>query len=290
MKWLSRRWQFTLMVAPAFLLYSLYLVYPVVYSTYYSFSDYDGVKTPKLTGLANYSTMANDTLFWSSLRNTAIILVLALLVLIPLAFLLAVLLSGDVRGSAALRPLIFAPAIVAPILVGLIWIYILDPHIGLINAVLAAAGVPAQPQWIGGTTLSPYSMAGVYIWEQVGFIVTIFYAGIRTLPAEVMEASALDGASTAQRLRYIVIPLLQETFGIVTALVFTGVFKIFELVYELTGGGPVHLSETLVSYTYGITFAELRYGYGMALSVVIALLGVLGAIASLTLLRRRAEA
>jgi raffinose/stachyose/melibiose transport system permease protein len=84
--------------------------------------------------------------------------------------------------------------------------------------------------------------------------------------------------------------MLQETFGIVTALVFTGVFKIFELVYELTGGGPVHLSETLVSYTYGVTFAELRYGYGMALSVVIALLGVLGAIASLTLLRRRAEA
>jgi raffinose/stachyose/melibiose transport system permease protein len=290
MKWLSKRWQFTLMVAPAFLLYSLYLIYPVVYSLYYSFSDYDGLKTPKLIGLANYSTMAHDTLFWSSLRNTAIILIIALIVLIPLAFLLAALLSGDIRGSAAMRPLIFAPAIVAPILVGLIWIYILDPHIGLINAVLAAAGVPARPEWIGGTTLSPYSMAGVYIWEQVGFIVTIFYAGIRSLPEDVIEASALDGASAMQRLRYIVVPMLQETFGIVTALVFTGVFKIFELVYELTGGGPVHLSETLVSYTYGVTFAELRYGYGMALSVVIALLGVVGAIASLTLLRRRAEA
>jgi raffinose/stachyose/melibiose transport system permease protein len=289
MKWLSKRWQFTLMVAPAFLLYSLYLIYPVVYSLYYSFSDYDGLKTPKLIGLANYSTMAHDTLFWSSLRNTAIILIIALIVLIPLAFLLAALLSGDIRGSAAMRPLIFAPAIVAPILVGLIWIYILDPHIGLINAVLAAAGVPARPEWIGGTTLSPYSMAGVYIWEQVGFIVTIFYAGIRSLPEDVIEASALDGASAMQRLRYIIVPMLQETFGIVTALVFTGVFKIFELVYELTGGGPVHLSETLVSYTYGVTFAELRYGYGMALSVVIALLGVVGAIASLTLLRRRAE-
>jgi raffinose/stachyose/melibiose transport system permease protein len=288
MKWLSRRWMFTLMVLPAGTVYSVYMIYPILYSVYYSFSDYNGVSSPKFTGISNYRDMAHDTVFWTSLRNTAIILGIALLILIPLAFLLALLLSRDVRGSALLRPLIFAPAIVAPILVGLIWIFILDPKIGLVNAFLQAIGVPARPQWIGGTTL--ISIAFVYVWEQVGFILTIFYAGLKMLPRDVMEASSIDGASRVQQLRYITIPMMQETFGIVTALVITGVFKIFELVYVLTGGGPVHLSDVMVSYMYYVTFTTLRYSYGMALAVVICIVGATASAIAFIGMRRRANA
>ncbi|MBT2443952.1 sugar ABC transporter permease [Streptomyces sp. ISL-36] len=277
MNWLTTRRHFTLMVAPAFLLYSLYMVFPILYSLTYSFTDFDGVSASGFTGLDNYLHMAQDAAFWTSLRNTAIILGVAVFLLVPLGFLLAVLLSGNVRGSGVLRALVFAPAIVAPILVGLIWIFILDPEIGLVNAFLLSVGVPAHPQWIGGDTLSPYSIAFVYLWQQIGFAVTIFYAGIRMLPRDVMEASSLDGATRLQQLRHIQIPMLQETFGIVTALVVTGVFKVFELVYALTGGGPVHLSEVMVSYMYHITFTTQQYGYGMALAVVVF---VVGAVAS----------
>jgi raffinose/stachyose/melibiose transport system permease protein len=290
MKWLSRWWMFTAMVAPAFIVYTVYMVYPVFYSLYYSFTNYDGVAPAKWVGTQNYRTMADDTVFWTSLKNTATILAIAVFILIPLAFFLALLMSGPVRGTALMRPLIFAPAIVAPILVGLIWIFILDPKIGLVNAFLRAIGIPGQPQWIGGTTLSPYSIAMVYLWEQIGFVLTIFYAGIRMLPRDVMEASMIDGASRSQQLRYVTVPMLQETFGICTALVITGVFKIFELVYELTGGGPVHLSDVLVSYMYYVTFQTLQYSYGMALAVVICVLGALGSLAALGLLRRRATA
>lgn len=289
MVWLSRRWQLFLMLAPALLVYSVYLVYPVFYSLFYSFSDFNGVSKSKYVGAANYRQMTHDTLFWSSLRNTMVVLAVALVLLVPLAFLLAVLLSGPVKGAGVLRALIFAPAIVAPILVGLIWVFILDPHVGLVNAFLATLGFTG-PQWIGGTTLTPLSVGLVYVWQTLGFVLTIFYAGLKMLPRDVLEASALDGASRWQQLRYVTVPMMQETFGICTVLVITGVFKVFELVYVLTGGGPVHLSDVLVSYMYYTTFALQNYGYGMALAVVICVLGVIVSLTYLGFLRRRRRA
>lgn len=285
MTWLSRRWQILLMLAPALVVYTIYLVYPLFYSIFYSFSDYNGVAKPKYVGAANYRAMWHDTIFWSSLRNTMIVLGIVVVVLVPLAFLLAVLLSSDIKTAGVLRALIFAPAIVAPILIGLIWVFILDPQVGLINGFLASLGFTG-PQWIGGTSLTPMSVAMVYIWQTVGFIMTIFYAGLRMLPRDVFEASELDGASRWQQLRYVTVPMLQETFGICTVLVITGVFKIFELVYVLTGGGPVHLSDVLVSYMYYVTFQLQNYGYGMSLAVVICVLGAVTSLGYLMLRRR----
>jgi raffinose/stachyose/melibiose transport system permease protein len=286
MRALSKKWQLAVMIGPAAVFYIAYLMLPVALSVYYSFTNYNGLGSPASAGVSNYRQLAHDPLFWSSLRNTGIILGIALVVLLPSAFLLAVLLSQQIRGADAMRALIFAPAIVAPILVGLIWVFILDPKIGLINAVLGAAGLP-QPEWIGGTTLTPYAVGFVFVWEQIGFMLTIFYAGLRLLDREVLEASALDSRNRWQELRYVVIPMLQESFGIVTLLIITGVLRIFELVYELTGGGPVHLSDVLVTYMYYVTFTLQQYGYGMALAVVICVLGVGGSILYLQLGRRR---
>jgi raffinose/stachyose/melibiose transport system permease protein len=287
MQALSRNWQKAVMIGPAAIFYIAYLVLPVALSVYYSFTNYSGLGSPASAGVSNYTALAHDPIFWSSLRNTGIILGIALLVLLPCSFLLAVLLSQRIPGAGGLRALLFAPAIVAPILVGLIWVFILDPKIGLINAVLAAVGIPARPEWIGGTTLTPYSVGFVFVWEQIGFVLTIFYAGIRMLDQQVLEASALDCRNRWQELRHVIIPMLQESFGIVTLLIITGVLRIFELVYELTGGGPVHLSDVLVTYMYYLTFSQQQYGYGMALAVVICVLGVGGSVLYLQFARRR---
>jgi raffinose/stachyose/melibiose transport system permease protein len=278
------------MLAPALIVYTVYFTYPIVYSVFQSFTDAQAFGSTRLVGLENYTTMFKDSLFWSSLGNTGIILVIAVLLLLPGAFGLALLLSRQAKGEGALRALIFAPNVVAPILIGLIWVFILDPHIGLLNEVLGRLGVQDPPEWIGGTVLSPFSIGTVYVWQTLGFIMTIFYAGLRMLPYDVMEAAALDGASGWKKLRYVTIPMLQETVGITTVLVITGSFKIFELVVQLTGGGPVHLSETMVSYTYHVTFGIQKYGYGMALAVVTSLLGVVVALGYLAFLRRRRTA
>lgn len=277
------------MIAPALVLFTLFVVYPVIYSMGFSFTRFRGFGSPDFIGLENYIALGQDPFFWRALQNTVIILVISIAVLVPASFGLALLLRRKIPGTGALRALVFGPAIIAPILIGLIWVFILDPKIGLLNRVLGLLGA-APIQWIGGDTLTPYAVSLVFIWSSIGFAMTIFYAGRQVLPEDVMEASALDGATGLQQLRFVTIPMMRETFAIVTILMITNVFKIFELVYMLTGGGPVHRSETLVSYMYFTTFTNQKYGLGMALAVIITVLGAIVSIAYLALSRERKTA
>lgn len=277
------------MIAPALVLFTLFVVYPVIYSMGFSFTRFRGFGAPDFIGLENYVSLGQDPFFWRALQNTVIILVVSIAVLVPASFGLALLLRRKIPGTGALRALVFGPAIIAPILIGLIWVFILDPKIGLLNRVLGLLGA-APVQWIGGDTLTPYAVSLVFIWSSIGFAMTIFYAGRQVLPEDVMEASALDGATGLQQLRFVTIPMMRETFAIVTILMITNVFKIFELVFMLTGGGPVHRSETLVSYMYFTTFTNQKYGLGMALAVIITVLGAIVSIAYLAFSRERKTA
>jgi raffinose/stachyose/melibiose transport system permease protein len=286
MVWISSRWKISLMLAPALILFTAFFVYPVGYAIAYSFTDSAGFGAARFVALDNYSALVDDPFFWQSLRNTVVILVVSLVVLIPASFALALLLRRRIRGGGVLRALVFGPAIIAPILVGLIWVFILDPKIGLLNRLLDSLGV-GPVQWIGGNTLTPYAVSLVFIWSSIGFAMTIFYAGLQLLPGDVLEAAQLDGATPWQQLRHVTVPMMRETFAIAAILLITNVFKIFELVYMLTGGGPVHRSETLVSYMYFVTFTNQRYGSGMAIAVVIFVLGALTSMAYLLAARRR---
>lgn len=289
MVWISSRWKILLMIAPAIILFTVFVVYPVLYSMGYSLTKFQGFGSPEFIGFDNYVTLGADPFFWRSLQNTLIILVVSITLLVPLSFGLALLLRVRIPGASGLRALVFGPAIIAPILIGLIWVFILDPKIGLLNRMLAGVGI-APVQWIGGDTLTPYAISLVFLWSSIGFAMTIFYAGLQVLPNDVMEASALDGARGWQQLIYVTIPMMRETFAIVTILLITNVFKIFELVYVLTGGGPVHRSETLVSYMYFITFTNQQYGLGMAIAVIVTVLGAIVSIGYLLLSRERQQA
>ncbi len=289
MVWVSSRWKIALMLGPALVLFTGFFVYPVGYAVAYSFTNSAGFGGAKFVGLDNYTALLDDSFFWQSLRNTVIILVVSLVVLIPASFALALLLRQRIKFGGALRALVFGPAIIAPILVGLIWVFLLDPKIGLLNRLLEPLGI-GPIHWIGGNSLTPYSVSLVFIWSSIGFAMTIFYAGLQLVPNDVLEAAKLDGATSWQQLRHVTIPMMRETFAIVTVLLITNVFKIFELVYMLTGGGPVHRSETLVSYMYFVTFTNQRYGSGMSIAVVIFVLGALTSLAYLAAARRRSIA
>lgn len=289
MVWISSRWKIALMLAPALAFFTVFIAYPLGYSLVFSLTKFQGFGEPEFIGLDNYAALLDDPFFWRSLQNTLIILVVSLAVLVPGSFGLALLLRRTLRAGGALRALVFAPAIIAPILVGLIWVFLLDPKIGLLNRALAGLGV-GPVQWIGGDTLTPYAVALVFVWSSIGFAMTIFYAGRQVLPDDVLEASSLDGATGWQQLRYVTVPMMRETFAIVTILMITNVFKIFELVYMLTGGGPVHRSETLVSYMYFLTFTNQKYGLGMSLAVIITLLGAVVSVAYLLASRERRTA
>lgn len=252
---------------PTLLVYSVFIILPVGITVYYSFTKYSGIGKPKFNGISNYVRLFQDEVFWVSLKNTMIMFVLAFTLLLTLSFLIALLLNSKLKATGFSKAMIFSPAIIAPIIVGIIWVYILDPNIGIINNILDAIGASGlKHKWIGGETLSPYSIAIIYFWQQLGYLVTIFIAGLKMIPEEVMEAVKIDGASAIQQVRYVTIPMMRTTISTVSILIITGVFKIFEIVQQTTGGGPNHLSETLVTYSYSMTFASSDYGYGMSIA------------------------
>lgn len=254
---------------PTLIVYCVFIILPIIIAIYYSFTGYSGIGKARFTGLSNYVRLFKDEVFWVSLKNTLIIFILAFVLLLTLSFLIALLLNNKLKGTGLSKALIFSPAIIAPIIVGIIWVYILDPNVGIINNILDALNLDMLKQkWIGGETLSPYSIAVIYFWQQLGYLVTIFVAGLKMIPEEVLEAVKIDGANGWQRIRYVIIPMMKSTISNVAVLIITGVFKIFEIVQQTTGGGPNHLSETLVTYSYSTTFTSGDYGYGMSLATV----------------------
>lgn len=267
MQWLSKWYTKLIMIVPTLLLYAAYVVVPIVVAIYYSFTNFTGVGQPAMVGFTNYLTLLKDKTFLIALRNTAIILLGSLVLLIPLSFGLSLLLNRSFRFAGLSKAMNFVPNIISPILVGLIWVFILDPSIGLVNNLLGALGLDAlQNEWIGGRTLTPYSVAVVSTWQKLGYFATVFIAGLRSVPGELYEAAQIDGANSRQSLLYITIPQIRGTFVVVFLLVITGCFKIFEIVVQLTNGGPNHLSDTMVTYMYFTTFTSSRYGYGMSIA------------------------
>ena len=267
MYWLSKKRYKIMMMLPSLILYTIFIILPIGMAVFYSFTKYTGLGKAKLNGITNYIRLFNDKLFWTSLKNTMIMFALAFVLLLTLSFLLANLLNKKIRGTGISKALIFSPAIIAPIICGIIWVYILDPNIGLVNGFLESIGMGNLKQnWIGGDTLTPYSMAIIYFWQQLGYLTTIFVAGLKMIPGDVLEAAMIDGTSESQRIIYVIIPLMKSNISTVAVLIITGVFKIFEIVQQTTGGGPNHLSETLVTYSYSTTFSSGDYGYGMSLA------------------------
>lgn len=290
MIWLSKRRYILGMLLPTLLVYLVYIILPVIVSFYYSLTTYTGIGAAEFVGLKNYVTLMHDSLFWISLKNTFIILIVSIALLLPGSFLLALLLNLKIKSGNAIKALNFAPSIIAPILVGLIWVFILDPQMGLINVFAKSLGLNQLAlQWIGGKSLTPYSVGIVFTWQMIGFLATIFLAGLKMIPRDVYESSSIDGAGKLQQLFNITIPMLNETIKINVVLVITGVFKIFETVLLLTNGGPNHLSEVLVTYMYNVTFTSGEYGYGMSIATVTFLLTMVFSLVYMGLSKKNIE-
>ncbi|KFI75053.1 carbohydrate ABC transporter permease [Bifidobacterium mongoliense] len=269
MHWLSKTRYKVGFLVPTLAVYIVFIMLPIFIAAGYSFTKYSGIGKATFNGLSNYRRLFEDPIFWKSFWNTAIIFVLASVLLLVVSFFLALLLNNKLKFVDFSKAMVFSPAIIAPIIVGIIWVYILDPKIGVINNVLRAVGLGSwAQQWIGGPNLSPYSIAIIYFWQQLGYLTTIFIAGLKMIPEDVIEACKLDGVNGWQEVWYITIPMMRSNISTVVVLIITGIFKIFEIVQQTTGGGPNHLSETLVTYSYSMTFQSGDYGYGMSIATV----------------------
>lgn len=288
MKWLSTKKSKLIFLLPTLAVYTVFMIVPIFIAIYYSFTEYSGLGKAKFIGLNNYTAMFHNKLFMVALKNTMIVLGCSFIILLVGSFIIALLLDKGFKGNSFVKAVVFSPYVIAPIIIGVIWGYILNPKFGLVNSVLRSMGLDSLAiEWIGGKTWSPVSIAIVFAWQVLGFHATIFLSGLKTIPTDVYEASAIDGVNGFQKIFYITIPMLKETIIINVVLIITGVFKIYELVYQLTGGGPSHLSEVLVSYMYFTVFTSRRYGYGMAIAVIVLILSVVASFSYIRISSRK---
>lgn len=269
MQWYSKTRNKIILLAPTLIFYLIYMIVPVLLAIGYSSTSYAGVGKPVLNDFKNYTRAFSDPYFALAIKNTGILLLVSFVMLVCGSFFVAILLNQKLRLATASKALVFSPAIIASIIVGILWGYILDPSTGLINNLLHAMNLDMLCQnWIGDKHWGIYSISMVYVWQQCGFIATIYLAGLGTIPNDVLEAAEIDGAGFWRKLVCITVPMLEKTVISVGVLVITGSLKVFEIVQQLTNGGPAHSSETLVTYSYSLTFGSREYGYGMTLATL----------------------
>lgn len=279
-----------LLFLPALAFFCVYTLYPIAYSLILAFQDKPTFRPGQWVGLQNFVDMASDDHFWTALRNTAVIVVVELLIIPALAFLLGLLINQSFRGSNIVKVLAFTPYILSGIVTTLIWVFIVDPSVGLINGLLNASNVDTTNfMLIGGPTLTPVTVGVIESWKAIGFYAVLFLAGLKMVPMELYDAAAVDGASAIQRVRFITLPMLKETNKIVIVLVFLNAIQSLQTVFILTAGGPNFESHSIGSYIYNVFIAQRKVGYASAMTLFMFVVMLVLSIAFLLRTSRRVE-
>jgi raffinose/stachyose/melibiose transport system permease protein len=274
-----RRVETGLFIAPALLLYVLFVLLPIVLAGYYSFWHWNGLgPLNDFIGLDNYVRAFHDDAFRGAILHNGILVVLSLVVQLPLGLALALLLNGRIRGRSALRLVYFAPYVLSEVITAVIWLLMLQPD-GLVDKAMRAAGLGGLVHlWLADTHLVLYTMFVVITWKYLGWAIILFLAGLQGIPHELQEAAAVDGASNWQRVRHITLPLLGPTIRIWMFLSIIGALQLFDLIWIMTMGGPAGASGTMATYLIDRGFRRYEFGYGSAVAVILFMISLVFAI------------
>jgi len=274
-------------IFPALLLYSFFVVVPVFWSAYYGFFDWKGIGAAKFIGFANYSEVVRDPIFWKGFKNNMLIVAASVFGQVPIAMILALLLTRSGLFQRLIRASVFMPMVLSSVVVGIIWSYIYHPQIGILNFLLDSAGLEnLKRAWLSEPSISMYAIMIPIIWNYIGPYMIIFIAALQNIPSEINDAAQIDGVGASRKLFQITLPMIWDTIKVVVVLCISGSLKAFDLIYVMTGGGPAHTTEVLASYMYNSTFNVYRFGYGSAISTAIIILSLLLILGSQYLMKR----
>jgi raffinose/stachyose/melibiose transport system permease protein len=251
-------------------LYAAFVIVPMVLAGYYSLFNWNGLgPLDKFIGLDNYTRALGDPVFRAAVGHNAFIVVASIVIQLPLALGLALLLNRRLRGRAILRMVLFAPYVLSEVVTAVAWQLILQPS-GPVNSLLKGIGLDGLAQlWLADRDLVIYSLFIVITWKYLGFGIVLFLAGLQGVPAELLEAATVDGASPWQRTRHIVLPLLGPTVRIWIFLSVIGALQLFDLVWIMTKGGPSNASVTMATFLIDRGFERSQVGYGSAAAVLL---------------------
>ncbi|MBL1137231.1 MAG: sugar ABC transporter permease [Chloroflexi bacterium] len=276
-------------LAPALLIFSIFVLWPIIKSVRYSLYDWNGVgPLSDFIGVNNYEDLLHDKVFWKALKNNGIVVIWSLGTQIPLGVGLALLLTRGLKGSSFFRTLYFVPMVLSEVIVGVIWRWIYQPFFGMANAALLELGLDKQG-WLGDEKQVLLCILVVATWRYLGFYIVIFIAAIQGIPEEYYEAASIDGANAFQRHRYITIPQLIPTIRVASVLMIVGALKSFDLVWVLSQGGPSHASELVATYMFKEAFSSNNWGYGSTIAFTLFLIAFVLAITFIFFTRQKKD-
>ncbi len=287
-------------LAPAIILYLVFVIYPYGRSMYNSLTSWRGVSALQpFVGLANYERMINDDLFWNALKHNFEYLIFVPIVTITISLFLAFMITQGVRFAKFFRVVFFFPQVISLISIGVLWSYIYHPTIGIVTSIMKFLklewffrlfGFQGIPVWIGDPRTVRGAIASVVIWQAVGFYMVLFLAAMEAIPQSFYEAAIIDGANRWHQFRYVTFPLLWDTMQ--TALVYSGMgaFNMFAItrVMVVSGSSTARPADVLSTYLYEQAFEASRFGYATAIGVTLFLLMLTLSVLTMRATRREA--
>jgi len=241
---------------------------PSIAGFFISLTRWNVVGTPKFLGFENYAELFNDPSFITSLINTLYFMALTVPALIVLGLLVAILVDQPLKGKSVARTFVFMPYVIMSTVVGVIWMFILDTHFGILNYYLSFFGIKPIA-WLSSVNWAMPAVAITTIWWTIGFNMILFLAGLQDIPEELKEAARIDGASNWQIFWNVTFPLLRPTTVVVLMLTLINSFEVFDQIYVMTGGGPAMSTLTIIQYMYFQAFEYFRFGYGSAAACIV---------------------
>jgi raffinose/stachyose/melibiose transport system permease protein len=265
-KWLT----IGLFLVPALVLYLTFVIVPILQAAHFSLYKWNGLgPLEDFIGLKNYQVALASDVFWQAVGNNVLIIVLSLLLQIPFSLGLAILLNRRFPGRAIFRLLFFVPYVLSEAITGIVFSLLLQPD-ALVDASLQTVGLDGLIQdWLGNTDIVMITLFVIISWKYFGFHMILLLAGLQGIPREIEEAALIDGAGRRQAFRYVTLPLLGPTLRVSIFLSVIGALQLFDIVWVMTGGGPLNASTTMAVNMFKTGFEKQQMGYGSALAVLL---------------------
>ncbi len=257
---------------PTFIIFTLIVVLPIFFSIHYSTLKWDGFSQGIMVGFSNYKKLFvnNTDGFMQSVLNSIILALISVGIQLPIAMLLALILARGIRGERFFRTVYFIPVILSTVVIGQLWSKIYNADYGMLNTVLKAIGLgKCSHAWLADTHTALTAVFIVMLWQYIGYYMLLMYAGAKSISPDIYEAARIDGANERQIAFRITIPLMKPIIGVCVIFSVTGSFKAFDLIYVMTGGGPMHSTEVPTTLMYTTIFNRYQYGYGSAMAIFI---------------------
>ncbi|MBN1287563.1 MAG: sugar ABC transporter permease [Anaerolineae bacterium] len=279
-----------LFLLPGLALYILWMIYPLIYEFYISFFDWKLMpgQVSTFVGLENYRAILEDKVFWLALGNTVNYAIITVAGQMILGLTVAILVHRVTVAKRIFRAIYYLPVVTSWVVVAFLFLYLFSAHPGgLINYILVSLGVLTEPvAWLSETNTAWIAVYALGIWKGIGWSMVIFLAALQGIPDNLYEAASIDGAGQWKQLLTITLPLIRPTTLFVLVMLVIGGFNVFVSVFLITGGGPLHRTEVVLSYMYDRAFDRLLFGYGAALSYILAAIIVTVNLVQMRLFRR----